>query len=482
MPVERFRPRLHFTPAASWNNDPNGLVYYEGEYHLYYQNHPYSNDLGPMHWGHAVSRDLIHWQELPVAIYPDALGVIFSGSAAVDWHNTAGFGNEAIIAMYTSHDDDAMPRERQSIAGSTDGGRTFTPFAGNPVLPPPPNTPDFRDPHIFWYGSPANGYWVVVLAAGDEVHFYRSPDLKQWQLTGYFGRGEGAHGGVWECPDLFPLTVEGADETVWMLIVGINPGGHCGGSGTQYFTGDFDGATFHNANPAETVLWLDFGADAYATQSWSDVQDGRRIVTSWMSNWHYARETPTSPWRGAMTLPRTLHARRTPEGIRVAQRPVAELSDALNDTRSLTDLTIPADSEQRIESAPLEVFDLEIDFRLAPTVTRAGIRLRDGMLGTVTIAWDAALGQVWLDRSASGIVDFNPDFGARHSAPHTLLADKIHLRVIVDMSSVELFVDDGIVCITDVIFSHKGQWTVALFAEGGDAIAADLSIRSLPND
>lgn len=481
MPAERFRPLLHFTPVASWINDPNGLVYYDGEYHLYYQNHPYDNNLGPMHWGHALSRDLIHWQEQIVALYPDQLGVIFSGSAAVDWHNTAGFGREAIVAMYTSHDDAATPRERQSIAVSVDRGRSYTPFAGNPVLAPPPNTPDFRDPHIFWYGTPDNGHWVVVLAAGDEVHFYRSPNLKEWQLTGRFGRGAGAHGGVWECPDLFPLTVEQTGETIWVLIVGINPDGHSGGSGTQYFIGNFDGATFHNANPAATVLWLDHGADAYATQSWSDTPDGRRIIISWMSNWDYARQTPTDPWRGAMTLPRTLHARHTPSGVRIAQRPIAELDDVLADLRTFSDLPIPANSEVHLEVAPQELFDFEVELSLAATGTRAGIRLRDGLHGIVTIAWDAARGEIWLDRSGSGIVDFNPDFGARHFAPHALVDDKVRLRVIVDVCSVELFVDDGIVTITDAIFPFTGQWRIALFAEGGDATATALSLRTLPS-
>lgn len=479
MAVERYRPSLHFTTASSWINDPNGLVYYDGEYHLFYQNHPYSNEQGPMHWGHAVSRDLIRWEELSVAIYPDALGVIFSGSAVIDWRDTAGFGREAIVAMYTSHDDHAVPRERQSIAGSTDRGRTFTAYEGNPVLMPPADTPDFRDPHVFWYGGESDGYWVVVLAAGDEVHFYRSDDLRTWTMTGRFGRSEGAHGGVWECPDLFPLLVEGSGETIWMLIVGINPGGHAGGSGTQYFVGHFDGATFHNANSGDQVLWLDHGSDAYATQSWSDVTDGRRIVISWMSNWHYARTTPTSPWRGSMTLPRTLHARMIADGVRVVQRPVEELKGALEEVFALVDLPVRANSEGRLDCAPLRVFDLEVDLVLAPEVARAGIRLRDGEQGVVTIAWDAQREEVWIDRSASGVVDFNPDFGARHAAPLALVNGRLSLRIVVDAASVELFANDGIACITDSVYPHTGDWGIALFAEGGDAVATRVAVRML---
>lgn len=478
MAVERFRPRLHFTPLASWINDPNGLVFHNGEYHLYFQNHPYGNNLGPMHWGHATSRDLIHWREEIVALYPDALGVIFSGSAVVDWHNTAGLGREAIVAMYTSHDDDADPRERQSIAGSVDAGRTFTPYPGNPVLSPPANTPDFRDPHLFWYGTQSDGHWVVVLAAGDEVHFYRSPNLIDWQLTGRFGKGAGAHGGVWECPDLFPLVVEETGETIWMLIVGINPGGHSGGSGTQYFVGHFDGATFHNANSAESILWLDHGADAYATQSWSDVLDGRRIIVSWMSNWAYARATPTDPWRGAMTLPRTLHARHTREGVRIAQRPVEELGGVLATRELHPDVTIAANAEARIGNGAHEVFDFETTLQIGANVRRSGIRLRDDERGVIIIAWDATRNEVWLDRSASGIVDFDPTFGARHFAPCTLLNGEVHLRVVVDKSSVELFVNDGIVTITDAIFPDTGNWSITLFADGDAATATIINLST----
>lgn len=478
MPSDRFRPRYHFAPQRGWINDPNGLVFHDGEYHLFFQHHPYSADLGPMHWGHAVSHDLVTWTELPVALYPDHNGVIFSGSATVDAGGSAGFGDNALVAVFTSHDDHSHPVERQSLAWSEDRGRTFRKFAGNPVLFPPPDLHDFRDPRVFWYGGDVGGHWGLVLAAGDEVQFYRSDDLKTWAQTGAFGKGYGAHGGVWECPDLFPLSVDGSDELRWVLVVGINPGGQAIGSGTQYFVGTFDGATFIGENSPDTVLWLDWGADAYATQSWDREPTGRRVITSWLNNWHYARETPTVGWRGSMTLPRTLSLRRTAAGIRVCQSPVQEIAHYYGRTINLEDLPLPANQGVAFDAEPMKTFDLDVTLRLDPDVRRCQAILRDDGQSVVTVGWDAATQQVWLDRSASGIVDFHPDFAARHNAPFAPEDGILHLRMLVDANSIELFANQGEAAITDLIYPHDGNWRISLLAEGGGAVAS-LQLREV---
>lgn len=479
--AERFRPHFHFAPRSGWINDPNGLVYHNREYHLFYQHHPYSENLGPMHWGHAVSTDLLAWQELPVALYPDHNGVIFSGSATIDRHNRAGFGADALIAVFTSHDDQQRPVERQSIAFSRDDGRTFAKYVDNPVLVPEADIVDFRDPRIFWYGTHHGGYWVLVLAAGDEVQFYRSDDMKQWTQTGAFGKAHGAHTGVWECPDLFPLPVEADSpdegEEYWMLVVGIGAGGPARGSATQYFVGHFDGSTFTNANTPETVLWFDWGADFYAAQSWDSAPHGRRIVTAWLSNWEYARTTPTTGWRGSMALPREVLLRRTASGIRLFQQPVAELA-----TRYGRVWEQKVDCRGRGEAGyfeeaigeSLETFDLAIALVPEPDTRRFGVVLRDGVEGLVMCGWDADTQEVWLDRSASGIVDFNPTFAARHRTPLTLTDGELRMRLVVDANSVELFAADGAVAITDAIYPYDGRWQVSVFVEGGGAKACTL--------
>ena len=270
------RPRFHFTPPAMWMNDPNGLVHYDGEYHLFYQYHPDDTVWGPMHWGHAVSRDLVHWEHLPIALEPDSLGYIFSGSAVVDRDDTSGFGDDGeppLVAIFTYHDPvrgaaGADDHESQGIAYSTDRGRTWTKYAGNPVLPNPGARKDFRDPNVFWHEP--TGRWVMVVSVTDHVELYGSPDLKSWSYLSSFGADHGAHGGTWECPDLFPIRVEGTDRTMWALILNLNPGGPQGGSGTQYFVGAFDGTEFvldpgfESALSEQTAMWLDWGRDNYA--------------------------------------------------------------------------------------------------------------------------------------------------------------------------------------------------------------------------
>lgn len=308
---EKYRPQYHFSPESGWMNDPNGLVFYDGEYHLFYQYYPDSTVWGPMHWGHAVSTDLFSWTHLPVALYPDSLGYIFSGSAVSDIYNTSGFGDGTtppLIAVFTYHNSELERKgnnefQSQGIAWSNDRGRTWKKFQGNPVLPNP-GIRDFRDPKVFRHD--ASGKWIMILAVHDRVHIYSSPDLKNWSFESEFGESAGSHGGVWECPDLFPLTVTGTSSSKWVMLVSINPGGPNGGSVTQYFTGEFDGHKFIPDDIA--AKWMDMGTDNYAGVTWSGIpeQDGRKILIGWMSNWNYATVVPSSLWRSAMTIPREL--------------------------------------------------------------------------------------------------------------------------------------------------------------------------------
>ena len=326
---ETFRPQYHFTPATGWMNDPNGMVYYEGEYHLFYQHYPDSTVWGPMHWGHAVSKDMIHWEHLPIALYPDSLGYIFSGSAVIDWKNTSGLGTEKtppMVAIYTYHDPEGdragrIDFQTQGIAYSFDKGRTWTKYEHNPVLPNP-GIRDFRDPKVSW--NEVSNQWVMTLAVKDHIEFYSSPDLKKWSKLSEFGNAIGAHGGVWECPDLFPLKDE-QGNTKWVLFVSINPGGPQGGSATQYFVGDFDGKNFVPQDT--TTRWIDYGADNYAGVTWSDIpaSDGRRLFIGWMSNWQYANVVPTQAWRSATTLPREVTLLKNETAYELKFKPVVEL-------------------------------------------------------------------------------------------------------------------------------------------------------------
>ncbi|HUQ97310.1 MAG TPA: glycoside hydrolase family 32 protein, partial [Chitinophagaceae bacterium] len=328
------RPQVHFSPSTGWMNDPNGLVFFDNTYHLFYQYYPDSTVWGPMHWGHATTTDLLHWQHQPIALYPDSLGYIFSGSAVVDSANTSGFGKDGIVplvAIFTHHDPNGEKRgtstyQNQSLAYSLDKGQTWTKYAGNPVLKNP-GIRDFRDPKVRWHAETKK--WILTLATLDRITFYSSPNLKDWTRESEFGETVGAHGGVWECPDLLPLTYKG--ETVWVLIVNINPGGPNGGSATQYFTGRFDGKTF---TPLATdTRWLDYGPDEYAGITWSNTGT-RTLFIGWMSNWQYAEKVPTAKWRSATTIPRDISLEKVGDKYLVRSLPVPEL--AANSGKTIT--------------------------------------------------------------------------------------------------------------------------------------------------
>ena len=472
---EPYRPQFHFSPEKNWMNDPNGLVYYDGEYHLFYQHNPFGPKWGHMSWGHAVSDDLVHWKHLPVALYEEDGVMIFSGSAVVDRKNTSGFGsNDAppLVAIYTGHTPE---NQSQHIAYSNDRGRTWTKFDGNPVIDL--NMKDFRDPKVFWHESSEKWIMAVSLSQERKVHFYGSENLKEWGFLSEFGP-EGTPTGIWECPDLFELPIEGTDgESRWVLVMNIGSGAPAGGSGGQYFIGSFDGERFVNDNPDTLALWIDHGADHYAAVSWSDIpeQDGRRIIIGWMNNWH-ANDIPTSPWRSAQALPRSLSLRQTSDGIRLAQYPVREL-------KTLRGEPIPhsvsiVDGQITLDEVEEELFELESSFVLNGA-TSFGILLQHTPDQTTRIGVDVENSSLFVDRTQSGDDSFHEAFAAVHTAPVLIEDGKVILRLWVDRSSVEVFAQDGLAAITDRIFPEQGAPAVSLWAEGGAVEVESLSVWPL---
>lgn len=445
---EKYRPQFHFTPPSQWMNDPNGMVYYKGEYHLFYQHYPDSNVWGPMHWGHAVSQDLVSWEHLPIALYPDSLGYIFSGSAVVDWDNTSGLGDELqppLVAIYTYHDPEGEKAgendfQTQGIAYSVDKGRTWSKYEKNPVLKSP-GIKDFRDPKVSWYDEGKK--WVMALAVQDHIRFYSSPNLLDWSLESEFGNDAGAHGGVWECPDLFPLTVEATGETKWILFVSINPGAPNGGSGTQYFVGEFDGKTF--TPDSKDSKWIDYGTDNYAGVTWSDVpgEDGRRIFLGWMSNWQYGQVVPTTAWRSAMTLPRNLELKKLENEYVLHSPPVAGVEKLRSGTQ---DITQTLRSEKQVATDSL--FELELSLQI-PEDQKFTLNISNNSGDTARLIVQSD--GMYFDRTKSGVVDFEKGFAAVHEAPRPQ-GKMVSLRIFVDVSSVEVFANEGEVMMTEIVF------------------------------
>lgn len=424
-----------------------------------------------MHWGHAVSRDLINWRHLPIALYPDEHGMIFSGSTVVDWNNTAGFGEEVLAAVYTCHKD---YQETQNLAYSTDRGRSWTKYAGNPVIPHPVPLSDCRDPKVFW----SNDLWVMALAAKDRVLFYTSPNLKQWEFSGSFGSGYGSTSGVWETPDLFQLPIDGGSESRWVLMVGVGDGASAGGSGTQYFIGDFDGKSFVSKNPKNTVLWADFGADYYAAQSWNESPNGRRIMLGWLSNWQYAAVTPSEAWRGMFSLPRQMSLTRTADGIRLAQRPIVELQ-ALRGERNHWQDGIINPEENLLAGIRGECLEILAEFELDGHATACGLRVRVGKEEQTTIGYAIRQQTLFFDRTRSGKSDFYAGFAARHTAQLAPHGKRVSLHIFVDRSSVEVFANDGLVTFCEIIFPSASSQGLELFVEGGSVKLGQLDIYHL---
>lgn len=641
---EPFRPQFHFTPATNWMNDPNGLVFFKGEYHLFYQFNPFGDKWGHMSWGHAVSRDLVHWEHLPVALWEEDGVMIFSGSAVVDWKNSSGFGRNGeppLVAIYTGHYT-KRPLQNQHIAYSTDRGRTWTKFAGNPVLDI--NEKDFRDPKVFWHEATRRWVMVVAWPVQRKVRLYASPDLKQWTHLSDFGPA-GSTQGIWECPDLFPVRVESdTRQTRWALIVNVGSGAPAGGSGCQYFVGDFDGMRFTldaasqpkaapefvpdgklladfegsdyggwsasgdafgrqpahgtlerqqavsgfrgrglvntflggdgaqgtltspefeirhdslsfligggnhagktclnllvNSNVVRTAtgdaaerlswkswdvrefrgrkaaleivdrhtggwghinvdhilladvparrategaLWADYGRDFYAAVSWSDVpkSDGRRLWLGWMSNWEYAQDVPTWPWRSAMSLPRELALRATGEGWRLVQQPAREFQKLRGKHYHLRKASMAGANQWLQKRSPLgELLEIRVDIGLAEGATDVGVLLQTGQ-GETRLGYEGAHARLYLDRSRSGRADFHPKFGGRHEAPLRLRDGRLRLHMFVDSSSVEVFANDGEVVLSALIFPSAGPRSLELFSKSGQPGLMELDLWEL---
>lgn len=461
-------------------NDPNGLVYYAGEHHLFYQHNPDDTVWGPMHWGHAVSADLVNWEHLPIALAPDEIGTIFSGSAVIDKADTAGFGKEAMVAVFT-HDDSG--EQMQSLAYSNDQGRTWTKYAGNPVLKAPKNIRNFRDPKVIWYddGSGA-GHWVMLMAAGNIILFYTSPDLKNWEATGGFGLGYGATEGVWETPDLFYLPVDGGAEQRWVLTVGVQAGAPAGGSGTQYFVGNFDGATFTSENPKKQVLWADYGADFYAAQGWNNTPGERSIWAAWMNNWQYANVVPALTSRGSLTLPRELSLTSTPDGIRLRQAPISELQSLRVEPQQWRDVVI-SPGTNLLDGVSGELLEIRAEFAIAQTVDadRLGFRIRTNQAGDeyTTVGYTLKSQTLFVDRTRSGQEAFDSEFPAVHMAELEPIDGVVRLHILVDRSSIEVFANDGLVTMTDLIFPDSSSIELELFVDGGEVRANSLEVFEL---
>lgn len=467
---ETYRPHYHFSPELGWMNDPNGMVYLDGEYHLFYQHNPYGTKWQNMHWGHAVSTDLSSWTYLPDALAPDSLGSIFSGSAVIDVNNTAGFGKNAMVAIYTS----AGQVQSQSIAYSTDKGRTFTKYEGNPVIPNP-GIPDFRDPKVFWHNE--SNQWIMSLATKQTITFYGSANLKEWTRLSEFGDGIGSHGGVWECPDLIPLTFEG--KIKWVLLVSINPGGPNGGSATQYFIGDFDGKAF-TAEALPYPLWLDYGRDNYAGVTWSNIPetDGRKIFMGWMSNWDYANNVPTKNFRSAMTVARELKIKHNGRHLVVSNYPVVE-TNALRASESVkNDLVV--ENEALISNLlDTNKGTFELEMTLQPHNAGVfGFMLLNSKGEELEFRFDMTTGFISIHRQKSGLVDFEGRFAAGMNAP-LVKNEAYKVRLLVDKASAELFINEGELALTTVFFPTEIMNTLKLYTSSGHVNAGNITIYSI---
>ena len=508
--TDYYRPSYHFTPLYGWMNDPNGMVYKDGEYHLYFQYNPYGSKWGNMHWGHAVSKDLVHWENLDPAIARDPVGHIFSGSSVVDKKNTAGFGKDAIIAIYTNNS--VNHNEMQCIAYSNDNGRTFTKYEGNPVLTPFDGLKDFRDPKVFWYEK--GKCWYMIVSADKETRFYKSKNLKKWTYVSAFGKGLGQQPCQYECPDFFQLPVNGDKKKMkWVMTMNINPGCWFGGSATEYFVGDFDGKNF-TCPDAHDVKWLDWGKDHYATVTFSNTGD-RVLGITWMSNWQYANLTPFKQNRGANGLPRELKLYEKNGKYYISEDVAPEVYALRKDTKDLADASVADAKDLKGVAANMEgAFEIEAD--VTPDANGiAGIEISNNKRERTMIYFDMKQGKVVMDRTESGLTDFGKqavphdielawdkqlaaegkeparitnsinyknDFALATWAPLSLCEDgkkTYHVDIFVDKSSVELFVDGGRIAMTNLVFPVAPYENVKLYTQGGKAEFKNLKVHRL---
>lgn len=466
---ELYRPKFHFTPKENWMNDPNGMFFLNEYYHLYFQYYPEGNVWGPMHWGHAISTDMVTWTEQPIAIYPDEKGYIFSGSAVVDVNNTSGFEKDSkkpVVAMFTYHDpklekEGKIDYQSQGIAFSLDEGMTWTKYEGNPVIKNP-GIKDFRDPKVTW--DAFHNQWVLVLAAGDKSMFYRSINLKDWEYLSSFGKDVGAHGGIWECPDFFPMTVYGTDDVKWILIQSLVSGSPNGGTGTQYFIGDFDGKTFNldasfkkDLNTKE-AFWIDYGRDNYAGVTWSNIPetDGRTLFLGWMSNWEYAEKVPTNKWRSSMTIARELKLVKDENHYRILSQPVKEIDNYFSKSIKKDHLKIDGETEL-INKSELDFSSLDIQFKIKNIQEDIyTFSFYNSMGDSIRFGLNNKEKFFFLDRTKSGNLSFSDKFAPKLStAPFNEEYENIDVRILLDKTSIEIFFNNGKTVMTEIFFPQK---------------------------
>ncbi len=492
---ELYRPNFHFTPKKAWMNDPNGMFYKNGYYHLYFQHYPDGNTWGPMHWGHAISTDMVTWKEMPIAIYPDEKGYIFSGSAVVDVNNNSGFsknGIEPIIAMFTYHDMEGEKAgktnyQSQAIAYSLDEGQTFTKYSKNPVIKNP-GIKDFRDPKMVW--DSIHKKWLMVLAAGQKIMFYSSSNLKDWKLESDFGEGIGAHGGVWECPDFFPMVVKGTDEVKWVLLVSINPGGPNGGSATQYFVGDFDGNQFRIDNSFENDLnnsehksiWIDYGRDNYAGVTWSNIPDsnGRKLFMGWISNWEYANVVPTETWRSAMTVARQIELQKVNASYRLLFQPVKELTNYRSTKFKKESIAIKGDTKI-IDSKAIDLSSTEINFKIS-NLKNSGFsfKLTNKQGDTLAFGYNHSNKNFFVDRRKSGKTAFSEKFSDPVSMANRISINPDFIgTIILDKTSIELFFDNGETVMTEIFFPNSPFDKLSIEPKDQEFILGNIEIHKL---
>lgn len=464
---ELYRPQFHFTPTAKWMNDPNGLIYLNGKYHLFYQYYPDGTVWGPMHWGHAVSTDLLHWEHLPIALYPDQLGWIFSGSAVVDANNSAGFGKNALVAIFTYHNDEIWKSgkknpESQGIAYSLDEGLTWTKYKENPVLNNS-GEQDFRDPKVFW--NEAISKWNMVLAVGDKIKIWSSSNLKQWQFESDFKpENDIKELGVWECPDLFKMKTA-SGENKWVMIVNHGDKGPNGGSGTRYFVGDFNGKTF---TASQKSVWMDYGTDFYAAVTFSNVPENKRILLGWMSNWQYATKVPTEAWRSAMTLPRELALMKNKNGFYLNQKIVNQYNTITKTVFEENKTTTP------FEKLNVDLSQTELSFNLEkPTNVIITLSNSKGEVYTIT----AFGNQLITDRTNAGKKEFSDTFATK---PQVIVVDEsiTSFQLILDKSSVEILLNGGKYSMTNLFFPTEDYSNLSIITKNNIPLT-NLKIKSI---
>ncbi len=483
--TEQYRPQFHFSPKSKWLNDPNGMVYYKGVYHLFYQHYPDTTVWGPMHWGHATSTDLVHWKHQPIALFPDQEGMIFSGSVVVDHENLSGLGTEdspALLAFYTTHNIDELKKgsidyENQAMAFSLDDGLSWTKYNDNKPIIKNPGIKDFRDPKVSWH-APTNR-WIMALAVNDHIEFWSASNGIDWVKESDFGADKGQHGRVWECPDLIKMRVDGTSQEKYVLLVSLGAAPF-GGSGTQYFVGDFDGHQFIVDPNFNMPAWLDYGRDNYAGVTWSNTPEEEHLLIGWMNNWDYAKKIPTSSWRGAMTVPRKLSLHAVGENYHLKNVPIKPLEALRTELPTLKKLNLTAQKNTAVLQENIDGGAFEVALTLRQiNADSVSLVFYNGQEESYIINYANINGLLSADRSQSGNTVFDPKFlGARTQAK--LIGQKeIKLQVLIDWSSVELFANDGEVSITNQVFPSSPFSNIKVISHGGDCTVSDISIYRL---